>query len=141
MRSSTLNIFRQMFSYVVISGSAYLLHIMFVWLVTNALANPITFGFVTTLSFLFVSVLSYFLHRRFTFKSEVDIFRSFIKFMAVVSAGALLSGIISYSVKELFSGYLIVAVQLFFIGLWSCMSIFLMKRFIFTQRLMHIRSD
>lgn len=119
--------------YTLVSGLAYLFHLMSVWFANKALSGSIALGAATAASFLIVATGSYFGHRNFTFKSNAGHFQSTIKFILIVSTGAFFSGLTSFFVKENLPHFFIIPIQIVFIIIWGVISGYLMKSLVFKK--------
>lgn len=121
------------FRHALVGGFAYLL---FFCAVAMAVVLDLSAPWISAVSgfaFAMVSVLSYFLHRSFTYRSARRDHRSVAAYTVVILAGAIGASLTAYLAKFHTDGWLIVAWQVLFAGVWAIASNLLMKFIVFAD--------
>ena len=120
--------------FALVGGAAYLIHFLFVWLISYWLSSSFWIGVFTTCSFCSVCIASYFAHKIFTFHSSKNDKNSIISYSLIVTVGAVTSGLISFYLGQFDDWVLLLIGQAMFIGVWAVISIKLMRKFVYTSR-------
>ena len=113
-------------SYIVYSGLVLLSH----GFALSRTMETLWTGF----AYFLASVVNYFLHYYFTYQSTTNHMETFFKFWAVVIIGVLALAALVWTLSDLVSEGLLLAVKLSYAFVWPLVSMVLLSMFVFKKR-------